>query len=187
MLPLLEFFFLHCVFLDLKWTCNQHSNHFVCCWPFCEKFVCCFASISTVLAWRNTKKNIKWLSETVAVETIFDRNIIIDYMEAKHCEFKRKLGDRLQSKTRGEFGGVAKAALPRLVITQWASLEENNAFPEKSLDGPRYGTVDLLAWLPVGFAGTLPHVSMRAHTRCCCHLAKDDIIFILQEGMLQSA
>ena len=109
-------------------------------------------------------------------------------MEAKHREFKRNLGDRLQSKVHGDFGGVSKAALPRLLLTQIETIESSNAFPEMGLVPPTYESMELLKLLPpqLGAGLCVPVVSLQMHTHCSL-VHKNDILFFVESGNVLTA
>ena len=64
-------------------------------------------------------------------------------MESKHRELKKNIGDRFQNKIHGDFGGVSKAALPRLLLTQIETIEASKAFPEIGLVPPTYESIEL--------------------------------------------
>ena len=102
-------------------------------------------------------------------------------METKHREFKRNLCDRLQSMVHQTESNVAKAALPRMVLAHVQTMDSVAAFPSVGLFHPIYKSFDLLPLLPDHLKLEVPLVSMTAMTQDV-HVAKDDILFFLDQG-----
>lgn len=102
-------------------------------------------------------------------------------METKHREFKKNLCDRLQSLVHKTEANVAKAALPRMVLAHTQTLDNVGAFRSVGLFDPIYRSFDLMPLLPDHLKFEVPLVSMTAMTQHV-HVAKDDVIFFLDQG-----